>query len=839
MKSSHIRFARALRGSAAALGALALLHGAASAQTFDAQIGTIEVAQALPESALTIPLTAGRSTYIRVEALLTNPPSDPVDLDGIMRVFINGVEAPDSPVFSRNGPFPAKTNPNFNVRNGTLNFMYLPPASNDIVFEIELNPPGPNFVPESNTTNNIKATASLNFANKGIPEFAYVPIDYRPGGGGTPNLPNEALIKPGVGDNFIQGIYPAKDIYYHRTVQPSMLWTNSLNGTGSGLLNALQNMWVGMSPRPDFLYGWVPGSLPYNGQAFLNSAVSMGNTQSIRHQRTYAHEVGHNVGLSHTSWTILDRGVDQEHHLNITEGLPFIKIQSLRNIMDAGLLTQDAWVRDTHYQHFYNHPKFASPEPPAPPSDPVISVTGVWDVETRTMKLDPLYLGQAVHASTSVDTAVADFEFTVYRDGAVAQRLYATSPSVTDSCSSEHVEDEPGGEGTDSALELPNLAFNALITQGDQSFDRLVITPMGRVEAEPIVLDRTPNAPVLQFLSPAQGQVLDSTVMTLQWAASDADGDELSYWVRYSRDGQSFVPLTLGAIRETSLVVDLDTLAEPISGVSFFEVQATDGLNFTVARSPSLVGSSQVLNSLVNDPWVHISTPDSGKSYQKGAVVILHAQGWDIEDRQLEGNEMVWSSSLDGQIATGRLASIDSLSVGTHVLTVVGTDSNGNTAQAQTTVTINDRGLPGQTVSFYCTAGTSASGCQATMSATGTPSATAPTGFTVSANNVEGAKDGLFFFGTNGRQANSWGSGTSFQCVVPPTNRTSLLTGSGTVGLCDGLTSRDMNATWTAIPAKNPGAGAVVQLQFWYRDPLNTSNQTTSLSDAVEFIVQP
>jgi hypothetical protein len=48
-----------------------------------------------------------------------------------------------------------------------------------------------------------------------------------------------------------------------------------------------------------------------------------------------------------------------------------------------------------------------------------------------------------------------------------------------------------------------------------------------------------------------------------------------------------------------------------------------------------------------------------------------------------------------------------------------------------------------------------------------------------------------------------------------------------------------MNAYWTANPIKNPGAGAQVNLQFWYRDPLNTSNQTTSLSDAVEFTVDP
>ena len=145
----------------------------------------------------------------------------------------------------------------------------------------------------------------------------------------------------------------------------------------------------------------------------------------------------------------------------------------------------------------------------------------------------------------------------------------------------------------------------------------------------------------------------------------------------------------------------------------------------------------------------------------------------------------------------------------------------------------------GSSAAAYCTAGTSASGCVATLSGAGTPSATAATGFVLSAATVEGQKDGLFFFGTNGMQANVWGNGTSFQCVAPPVKRAGLLLGSGSVGACDGSFSQDLNARWTAKPAQNPGPGATVQAQLWYRDPLNTSNQTTSLSDAVEFVVAP
>jgi hypothetical protein len=142
----------------------------------------------------------------------------------------------------------------------------------------------------------------------------------------------------------------------------------------------------------------------------------------------------------------------------------------------------------------------------------------------------------------------------------------------------------------------------------------------------------------------------------------------------------------------------------------------------------------------------------------------------------------------------------------------------------------------------YCTPGISAGGCQASLSATGRASATSTTGFVLDAAGVEGSKDGLFFFGSNGRQASAWGSGTSYQCVVPPLVRTPLLAGVGTTGACDGAFQLDLNALWCpGCPksGKNPGAGAVVQAQLWYRDPQNTSNQTTSLSDAIEFNVCP
>jgi hypothetical protein len=143
---------------------------------------------------------------------------------------------------------------------------------------------------------------------------------------------------------------------------------------------------------------------------------------------------------------------------------------------------------------------------------------------------------------------------------------------------------------------------------------------------------------------------------------------------------------------------------------------------------------------------------------------------------------------------------------------------------------------------IYCTAGTSAIGCTPRIGAKGFASQTKASGFDLFALELPGGADGMFFIGTNGRQANTWGSGTSYQCVVPPVARGGLQQGFGRPGGCDNDIWQDWNALWCPTcpkPAKNPGAGSIVQAQFWYRDPQNTSNMTTSLTDAIEFELCP
>jgi len=140
----------------------------------------------------------------------------------------------------------------------------------------------------------------------------------------------------------------------------------------------------------------------------------------------------------------------------------------------------------------------------------------------------------------------------------------------------------------------------------------------------------------------------------------------------------------------------------------------------------------------------------------------------------------------------------------------------------------------------YCTGGTTSNGCNATMTAIGTPSASATSDYTLLVSNVEGQKQGLIFYGSTGRAAAAWGTGTSFLCVKAPTQRIAAQNTGGAAGSCNGELVVDWNAFMANAPAAlgNPrSAGQVYQAQGWFRDP--PAPKTTHLSNALEFTLQP
>jgi hypothetical protein len=86
-------------------------------------------------------------------------------------------------------------------------------------------------------------------------------------------------------------------------------------------------------------------------------------------------------------------------------------------------------------------------------------------------------------------------------------------------------------------------------------------------------------------------------------------------------------------------------------------------------------------------PAVAISAPATSSSYSEGTTIGFGGSASDKEDGSLS-SKLAWSSSRDGSIGTGASFS-RTLTVGTHTITARVTDSAGQTASSQISVTVS------------------------------------------------------------------------------------------------------------------------------------------------------
>ena len=131
----------------------------------------------------------------------------------------------------------------------------------------------------------------------------------------------------------------------------------------------------------------------------------------------------------------------------------------------------------------------------------------------------------------------------------------------------------------------------------------------------------------------------------------------------------------------------------------------------------------------------------------------------------------------------------------------------------------------------YCVSAPTSNGCLPSISASGTPSVTAASGFVLTVTGVEGQRNGLFIHGSDSITT-PWGiNGPSYLCVFNQ-GRFGFQDSLGTAGQCDGVMTFDWNAleTW-------PQPGQTVMAQAWFRDP--PSQKGTHMSNAISFIAGP
>jgi hypothetical protein len=143
----------------------------------------------------------------------------------------------------------------------------------------------------------------------------------------------------------------------------------------------------------------------------------------------------------------------------------------------------------------------------------------------------------------------------------------------------------------------------------------------------------------------------------------------------------------------------------------------------------------------------------------------------------------------------------------------------------------------------YCTAKLNSLGCLPAISATGTPSATAGSGFVIHGANLRNQKPGLLIYTNAGRAAIAFQGG--ILCLNSPIRRSIGLSSGGSplpTADCSGAYQIDMNTFAVGGLGGTPAAylqvqGTVVDAQFWGRDPGFPAPNNSTLTGGIEFTV--
>ena len=87
---------------------------------------------------------------------------------------------------------------------------------------------------------------------------------------------------------------------------------------------------------------------------------------------------------------------------------------------------------------------------------------------------------------------------------------------------------------------------------------------------------------------------------------------------------------------------------------------------------------------------VIILNPHNGDHFEVGEEIPFKGLARDLKDGVLSEDSLVWESSIDGEIGTGKEFTEDNLSEGTHIITLTATNSQGESNSSSITITIGE-----------------------------------------------------------------------------------------------------------------------------------------------------
>ena len=241
------------------------------------------------------------------------------------------------------------------------------------------------------------------------------------------------------------------------------------------------------------------------------------------------------------------------------------------------------------------------------------------------------------------------------------------------------LQDWPFDVGT--PVEQERVKHFSLIVARPADAVQLQVLRAGELAAS---LAASAHAPNVQLLTPNGGPVPAGNTIHVAWQAGDLDGDPLRFALRYSPDDGATWRTLASDTEASSLEIAASSLTG--SAIARFQVVATDGLNFAADMSDAVVQVAEP------PPSVVILTPKPGHRFHISETIMLRASGHSASAGFDNFQEAGWASDRAGKLGDGLQlqAPAASLAPGLHQLTVTVRDATGQTATSAVAIQVDE-----------------------------------------------------------------------------------------------------------------------------------------------------
>lgn len=178
------------------------------------------------------------------------------------------------------------------------------------------------------------------------------------------------------------------------------------------------------------------------------------------------------------------------------------------------------------------------------------------------------------------------------------------------------------------------------------------------------------HPPKVTLTNPKGGETFKEGPIHVSWTGTDDDLDALTFTVQYSPDNGSTWQTLNADLDGDTLEIESKTLTATSKGL--IRVLVSDGFNTSFAQT------SAPFTVKPHAPELSISTPIEGAVFEGDEQIFLEADVFNDEG-SLDGNKVRWVSSIDGFLGEGKSLHFPAtrLTQGYHTLSVSSTNSAG------------------------------------------------------------------------------------------------------------------------------------------------------------------